>query len=290
MSGPVLVELCAGSAALTSRLLASEKPPWPYAGGKARWASRLIRHLEIETPERVVLVDPGPCGQVWRDLPRCWQQVLPLMEHLADHENPLVPAARDLWDLLRAGPVPDDPVRYIAAFLCLQTWHYRSKPVGQCGTRWLARAGYSKTHAEGDKARGTWGEVGPQLGRAGRSLRALGPFLGRVRGYRCSALDLEPAALLPGVRPRDVLCYIDPPYAGTTGYGPDDLSRGQVLALAEAWARWGARVAISEAEPIPGWRAIQLGEQSRSSGLSGTSEGRVEWVSLSWKRPQLRLF
>lgn len=62
--------------------------------------------------------------------------------------------------------------------------------------------------------------------------------------------------------PEGAIVYIDPPYQGTTGYGAD-LGRDEVVTLARSWARRGAVVCISEAEPIPelvedGWHNVEI--------------------------------
>jgi hypothetical protein len=58
------------------------------------------------------------------------------------------------------------------------------------------------------------------------------------------------------------LVYLDPPYAGRTGY-PVACPRAEVLHIAETWARHGAKVVISEAigladELGPTWEEIRL--------------------------------
>lgn len=274
-----LVELCAGSAALSLRLLSGCRPLAPYSGGKGRWANRIASQMALGAPERCVLVDPGPWGAVWRDLHAHRAQVQARLDEWAAVQIQPHYGPRQIFDRIKAEPVPDDPGERIARFLLLQTLSFRSKPVGVRDGRWVCDV-YSKTHGEGLALSGGWGEVKPQLPKLARTLRNL-RRLDRIEGHQCLAQDIEP---IPGA-----VVYLDPPYAGTTGYGPDDLTREQVLALAARWRAAGCRVAISEAEPIPGYRAIRLGDQARSSGLSGTGEGRVEWLSMSWA-PQLGLF
>ncbi|MBU6364785.1 MAG: hypothetical protein KJT01_01110 [Gemmatimonadetes bacterium] len=58
------------------------------------------------------------------------------------------------------------------------------------------------------------------------------------------------------------IIYMDPPYAGTTGYTAD-LPRAEVVAHARDFADLGATVAISEAEAIPdlvrsGWHSVEI--------------------------------
>ena len=74
------------------------------------------------------------------------------------------------------------------------------------------------------------------------------------------ARPIKPADLPPGT-----VVYMDPPYRNTTGYG-NDLPRSEVVALARRWAEAGARVYISEAEPIgaliaDGWHEVEITSQ-----------------------------
>ena len=67
--------------------------------------------------------------------------------------------------------------------------------------------------------------------------------------------------------------YLDPPYQGATGY-PVTCSRENVLAIADTWARHGARVVLSEAVGLagdlgPGWEAIRL-----------RASPKPEWVTI----------
>lgn len=70
---------------------------------------------------------------------------------------------------------------------------------------------------------------------------------------------------LPDLLPRDLTgaaVYLDPPYRGCTGYGWD-VERGALCAMAEEYARRGARVAISEAASLAGelgagWTAVDV--------------------------------
>jgi len=76
-----------------------------------------------------------------------------------------------------------------------------------------------------------------------------------------SAAEVAAAIGTPGDLSGCVV-YMDPPYAGTTGYAAD-LSRAEVVAHALDFASLGATVAISEAEAIPdlvrsGWHSVEI--------------------------------
>jgi hypothetical protein len=79
-----------------------------------------------------------------------------------------------------------------------------------------------------------------------------------------------------------VVCYMDPPYVGTTGYGAD-LPRAEVVAHALARADLGALVMVSEAEPIPelvaaGWYATRI-DHARKGHKRTFSKQQAEWVT-----------
>jgi len=84
-------------------------------------------------------------------------------------------------------------------------------------------------------------------------LQQLSVFHGDVR-------MLEPPTDLP---PGTVV-YLDPPYAGCTGYGVQ-LPREAVLELALRWQAAGAQVYVSEAEPLPlpGWYQLEISHLRR---------------------------
>jgi hypothetical protein len=99
------------------------------------------------------------------------------------------------------------------------------------------------------------------------------------------ARAIEPADLPPGT-----VVYMDPPYRNTTGYG-NGLPRSEVVALARRWAEAGARVYISEAEPIgaliaDGWHEVEITSQRIGQKRTFSKQQR-EFVTCShppaWK-------
>lgn len=281
--GLTLVELFGGTGALSWRLLRNGRPLTGYAGAKGQLGAALQLHLEIDgMPEVCVLNDAGPWGTVWEHLPDHLGEAADTVSAwwwATQAESPSRIDPEDLFQRLASAPCPEDPAAYVSTFLALQALNFRHKAIGDVDGRWT-NASYSKTFGLGRPAADNFGAVPPQLHRLATKLCAA-QNLDRIRGRRGCALEVEP---IPGS-----LLYLDPPYAGTTGYGPHDLTRDQVLEIAGRWRDAGCRVAISEAEPIPGWRAIRLGDQGASQGLSGAGTGRVEWLSLSWRHPQVQM-
>ena len=77
-----------------------------------------------------------------------------------------------------------------------------------------------------------------------------------------------------------VVCYADPPYAGTTGYG-SNLTRDEVIAYALDFDRLGAVVCISEAEPvIDTWYATEI-TGGRKGQKRTFSKQQREWLTMN---------
>lgn len=97
---------------------------------------------------------------------------------------------------------------------------------------------------------------------------------------------------LPGRLPRDLTgaaIYLDPPYRGCTGYGWD-VERAALLAMADDYARRGARVVISESSSLvgelgAGWSAVDV-------TIGRKAEWLTRWGCAPVRRvhSQLRLF
>lgn len=80
----------------------------------------------------------------------------------------------------------------------------------------------------------------------------------------------------------DCVVYMDPPYAGTTGYAAT-LSRAEVIHYALAYSSLGATVAISEATPLPeleGWHATEITD-GRKGQKRTFSKQQGEWVTMN---------
>jgi len=96
-----------------------------------------------------------------------------------------------------------------------------------------------------------------------------------VANLDASAIHPEPPL------PEGTFCYLDPPYLNTTGYA-HKFSRPAVLEVAQRWADAGARVAVSEAEPLdlPGWHHVEI-TGCRVGQKRTFSRQRSEWLTLS---------
>lgn len=274
-----LVELCAGSAAVSLRWLRSDaRPPLAWQGGKRGYADAILRALGTQPGagkgHEVLLVEPGPWGEAW-DLWRTAAGRADTMERLRawQEEDP-----RTLWDRLRKEPVPEEREERVAAWAVLQFWHYARMPVFAASGEWRAKGfnaaeAYESEYAaryEATHGKRRWTGPDARLPEVIGFLSNL-PDLSRVTVLRCRAEDVAP---IPGA-----LCYIDPPYRGTTCAYGHDLPNVEALAL--RWAEAGCRVAVSEARPLdlPGWHAHRL---PKSSGFGRTwSRQQDEWLTIS---------
>ena len=104
---------------------------------------------------------------------------------------------------------------------------------------------------------------------------------------RCGPINaciLDTAADPGPELPDGTICYIDPPYEATTGYG-HDLPRSEVVRLALLWAEAGAFVGVSEQCPIPelvsaGWHAVEITHGRRGQKRTFSKQQR-EYLTLS---------
>lgn len=278
----LLIELCAGSAAVSLRYLSSTgRPPMAYQGGKRGYADRILAAMGLRPGDGggadVVLCEPGPWGEAW-DLWRTAAGRADTIDRLRAwaEEDP-----RALWERLRAAPPPAETAERVSTWAVLQFWNFGRKPVLAGAASWKQHGLNACEAYRGDWARARAAKGLPygdcerdrRLPDVIAGLQAL-PDLSRVTVLRCRAEEVEP---IPGAA-----VYIDPPYAGTTCAYGHDLPRAEVLVLAKRWQAGGARiVAVSEGAPLSlrGWHAHELGA---SAGFGRTwSKQRSEVLTLS---------
>jgi len=145
-------------------------------------------------------------------------------------------------------------------------------------------SGYSSVNGEGREFMTTTGERGLWLPSTPASV-----------SKRVSALPvLPPLAIWQGSAlqaplPEDLsdwIVYLDPPYAGTSGYSHGGMTREELLSLARNLAGRGAVVGISEAvdlsESLPGWFCINL-SHSRKGVKRAWSAQKEEYLTINRK-------
>lgn len=269
-----LVEPCCGSAAFTLHLLGARRAVLSYQGSKWRFRHALQAYAHVlgfrGPPQRVVLTDPGPWGRalgVILDHP-ARKGLVEALRELA-REDPF-----EVFQGLQGSVTPEESLMFAAEFLFLQRLSFSGKAVGTRNGRW-ASPGFNKTCAYGVAATSLFGEVRPMLPSLIRTLEAYEAEL--IEGVEV-VVRHERAQVFNEDQER-VLVYLDPPYAGSTSYPDGQMTRAEVVSLAEAWQTRGAAVMISEqhALDLPGWQRSRL-----YSGRGGTSPfhgKQEEWLT-----------
>lgn len=291
--GCTLVELCAGTAAVSLWALARLRPITGYMGSKRSDAAHLCTVLDCRDPDEVVLVDGGPWGDVWttvRDGALRAQVVALLRAWDTKGDLPTV------WPTLLTPPSAD-PAQRAAQYLCLQSRAAGCIPVwwSETAGRWESPSGARITTEEAHqrglcdlKRRGKQGsgraypasvpgaggrKEGPlHSSRASRGLVRIATLadrvesLGRIDWGRVTVhhADVRDIAPIPGAT-----VYMDPPYHGAPRYACL-FPRADVLEVALRWARVAGTVVVSEAEPLPlaGWAHQRL-----------RPAGKPEWLT-----------
>lgn len=274
---PCFVELCAGSAAVTLSLLRDGAlPPVSYKGGKRAYAKAILGALRLSPgagAKRVVLVESGPWAEVWRAISerRTRDGVVSLLRSW-DREDP-----RQLWERL-AGAAEGSRSEAAASWLIRGCWSYEA---GNPGSGFAQSRAYETIWQTAEEIRIRRTVTPLKVALAVEALGSL-PWAS-VSVVRSDVLAVDPAGL--GLPPGS-LVYLDPPYAGTSQYSAT-LSRREVLRTAWRWARAGATVCASEAEPLAlgaGWRSVEItGERTRvGSGAGRTfSVQQSEYLTLN---------
>lgn len=275
-----LIEPCSGSATLSFHLLGAKRPLLPYQGSKWRFRKALQAHAESlgfeGPPSRLVLTDPGPWGKALAVV--LDRALLPkLIDALSDLEalDPL-----QVFQGLNDNAPSAAPVRFAAEFLFLQRLAFSGKAVGIKNGRWSS-PGFNRTSAYGVPKTDSFGAIGPMI-----------PSLIRVLvDYQTDLHPVEATVECRRAEPpvfveENTLVYLDPPYAETTPYPGGDMSRVEVIELANAYRSAGAAVIISEQcqLDLATWSRHQLdgGRQDRSP-FRGKQQ---EWVTISSPRRQ----
>jgi hypothetical protein len=277
----ILVEFCAGSAAVSLRWLSmAHKAPFGYAGGKRGYADQILAVMGCSPGgavggDSVVLVEPGPWGEAWDHLRsvRSRNQIIDRIRVWEDNDP------RALWMELASAAVPSHPLDRVTTWLVLMYWSYACKPVFPLGSKWRHHgfdsvSPYRTDIARAKRAEGKRYEIAPnkRLGALANTLEALD--LRGVASVQRSIAEVE-------FRDGGEVVYIDPPYRGTTCAYGHDLPRNELLELAST-VGMSRPTLVSEAEPLPlpGWFHIEL-SAPRGRGRNNFSKQQREFLTLS---------
>lgn len=288
---PLFVELCAGLASVSLRLQGGPhcRPPVSRMGNKAGYAGAVLEVLGLRSgqgADSFLWCEPDDgCRSLLQAYPQpdVLREAAEIIRSWAD-EDP-----RALWERLRAeGPIRGAGGGEVARWSVINGWalagQWRGPGANEHGRGNITGEGIAarmESIAATEIARWarivtgnrminvdpqTWrntGQGGSTHGGADFSTDAAA----LARGFEADDGPWPPVTVAsdareidPGELPAGSVVYFDPPYQGTTGYG-NDLSRAEVVELAERWAAAGAVVCISEAEPLAeleGWHSVEI--------------------------------
>lgn len=242
-----LIELCAGTAAVSLAALGCSRFPVSRIGSKAGWVAPILDALGVQTPLKtatLVEADPRLAALLAALLSDEGRRALAV-----GVEASLSEASRVVWERARSGSTATDTLVWMAGAR------------GGIG-------GYKGAH----KLRPSVDGFIPTRASLVRRLRAF-----KVCGL-ATVLCADVSTLDPhGFEPSAV--YIDPPYAGRQGYRTTLTEPVEVLA--RRWCAAGHQVVVSEARPLEGANetreitALRRGQSRRS-----LTTDHAEWLSI----------
>lgn len=270
--------------------------PVTYQGGKGRLAAAISELIHVPdgdifcdlccgsgavslamldaglSPERLVMVDKGPWGDFWAavgegafDCDRLESIVAEMPDDPSEIKNHL--------EDLASRPVDKDS---IYTFLLLQAGAFGGKAVGVRDSRWVThgfRARWTPKPGCNRKS-----PVNPMMPMPATILVRMREIVRRCQGLvgLCGDVaDFTP--MVPAV------CYIDPPYEGTTDYVGGELD---VVVVAKGLGR---PCYVSEGRAL-GNCSLLLAGGRRKGGISGkrSTKANEEWLS-AFNAPLMRL-
>jgi hypothetical protein len=253
-------------------------PPLGRMGGKRSYADHVLETLGwyqwADRPTEWLMVDADPAiVEFWA---AAFAGALPVVAEVI-RSAPL--DGEELWRAWKDEPVPADPVERLARWIVLQKGNFSGKPLtwkggGPKELAWHNFGGY-RTQFPAAIAAGFPRDSFTAAGTADKVTTIRGPG---------AALRLDLAVECPEIAPGD-LVTLDPPYRGTTAYGPK-LGRERVVELALQAHDSGAKVLVHEAEPIlthvDPWRSVELHRRHQRKARAWSKQ-RHEMVTLNFE-------
>lgn len=229
-----LIELCAGSAALT-RKMAGKPKIVGYMGAKDRYVDQIAEIWGVPQFESFLLNDPGFWGEIWESYTQgLFPDIADLIESWCNWD------ARELFDYCKKSRDFGDLCFRASARFCLLASTYGGGEIG----------GFKGRH----KLRPSVDGFIPARANLVDRIRSFGTGDKRIQSSSNCAMQVE---VFEGS-----YVYIDPPYKDLSGY-EHHLKRSQVIDIAKRWREKGCAVAISESVPLEGelgngWQSQQL--------------------------------
>lgn len=247
----VVIELCAGFAALTLHLN-GQRPPVSRIGSKWGYAEAIAVHMGIRgAPSAAILVESDPATH--NAMTHLLQQPAALSEAIS-----AVSAGkpRDVWE--HCGRLKDAAgMEGAAAF-----WVWTAG----------ARGGIMPVFKGGHIRRPSVVGFIPSLSSLVERVAAF-PAMGNVVTKCTDARRVKPLS--------GAMVYIDPPYESTLQYN-QSLSRDEVVNLAVKWRDAGNLVCVSERAPlaIPGFRHVDITNLRRGQRRRSLTASTHEFLTI----------
>ncbi|MHB8734258.1 MAG: hypothetical protein ACYC6M_03035 [Terriglobales bacterium] len=261
------------------------KPPVTYQGGKGRLAGAIVAAMQVpqdthftelccgsgavslaiidagHPPGLVTMVDIGPWGLFWQQIGDGTIDRGTLARICGRLTDPLT-IKMEIECLFRA-PVPADPV---PTFLALQAAAIGGAAVGIAGSRWTRGSGF-RDYWLPTATSSRRSPVNPMMPMPATILERVEEIARRCRGIHGARTDATAFRAAQGYG------YIDPPYAGTTGYG-------STLDAAAVARRFPGPCWVSEGRALSE-DAVLLSSGRAKGGITGDRkrEANAEWLS-----------
>lgn len=246
-----LIELCAGTGAVSYAAVAAPRFPASRIGSKTGYVTPIFEALGIRTP-----IDTALLVEADERLTQIHAALASDPDALADAlEERLSTPAERTW---REARLRSDPAS------CLLTLAGARGGVG----------GFKGLH----KLRPNVDGFIPSRQSLIKRVRAFAAHKGKCVTLQADVTELDPEAYAP------TRVYCDPPYQGRQGY---DCALGlRVEILAQRWRSAGHLVVVSEARPLPGADSvIEITSHRRGQNRRSLTHDAVEWLSIFGKAP-----
>lgn len=233
-----------------------------YVGSKQRYAKQITKLCGLQSiTDNVTLNDPGPWGRVWKSLiikHNCKStiEVLHVWRTKEDDERFALCKRHFLSN-------STDEICWIASFLWLQSRVLRNMPIDE---RWKYKT-----------IQKPYGNIKDAY--KGRRVPTIDGLIKRIQKLEdvnwpetciqsCDGKSIEPIS--------NSIVYIDPPYRSSSIQYKHTFDRESVIETAMKWHKVGARVVISEQEPvIDNWYSIQLETPNQRT----MTKNKNEWLT-----------
>lgn len=266
------------------------EPPVTYQGGKGRLADAIVANMELGPaaqfydlccgsgavaiavinygvpPEQVRMWDSGPWGLVWKSIGDGTFS-LPVFADYCRSVPADLKAIKPFMETLYREPAGDHAAY---RYLLLQGAAIGGKSISLEGERWVRGSGF-RDYWLPTATSSRRSPVNPMMPMPATILSRVTLLAKKMRGVHGVCGDAARCNVQPGS-----VAYIDPPYAGTTGYD----SNIDAVAVARKIAAGGATCWVSEERALTD-DAVCLSEGRAKGGITGNRKraANKEWLS-----------